>query len=123
LAGSELWSLPFININNKNEGEIITLGEDGQGNKIFALSVQGDRELINRLIESFLSIFKHAPDDLHIVNIRFRDNGFLLAGRILCRAAFFAPLGRLFVLAGVKKIYGPLSRLVNDQKDGKGKLP
>lgn len=112
-----------MNSNKSSEGEIISLGEDRQGNKIFALSVKGDRELFNRTIDSFISIFDRAPDDLYMVDIKFRDNCFLRAGQILCRSAILAPLGRAIVLAGVKKIYDSLSRLVNDQKDGKGKLP
>lgn len=122
-AGNALWRLPFIHPEQHREGEFMVLGEDGVGNQIYALSVPGDRALIDRLLRSFHSIFQRAPDELHIIYIECRDNAFLLAGQVLCRAAFFAPLGRLFILAGIKNIYGSLSRLVNEQKKGRGKLP
>jgi len=111
-----------LNLKKSSEGEVISLGEDGQGDKIYALSVKGDREMIYRLVNSFLIMFKLPADELHLVDSCARDNVFLLAGENLCRSDLFAPLGRLLVHTGVKKIYGHLSQLVSDQKAGKGKL-
>ncbi|MCG9967707.1 DUF3189 family protein [Pelotomaculum terephthalicicum JT] len=122
-AVSALWSLPFMKLNKNNEGEIISLGEDEQGNKIFALSIKGDRALINRLIDSFISIYQRAPEELYMVDIKFRENYLLRAGQILCRSVILTPLGRTIVLAGVKKIFDSLNQLVHEQKQGKGKLP
>ncbi|MDF9407365.1 DUF3189 family protein [Pelotomaculum isophthalicicum JI] len=121
-AVSVLWNLPFMNSNQNSEGVIISLGEDKQGNKIFALSVKGDRELINRLIESIISIFKRAPDELYLVNIKFKENSFVRTGWRLCHSALLAPLGRAIIIACFKKIYVSLSQLVSDQKEVTGKL-
>jgi len=121
-AASVLWNLSFMNLNKNSEGVIISLGEDQQGNKIFALDVKGDRELINRLIESIVSIFKRAPDELDLVNIEFGENSFTRIGWRLCRSSLLAPLGRAIVTACFKKIYVSLSQLVNEQKDAAGKL-
>jgi len=121
-SGSELWNLPFLNLKKSNEGKVIFLGEDEQGDKIYALSVKGDRKMIYRLVNSFLDMFKLPADELHLVDSCVRDNSFLLAGENLCRFDLLAPLGRLLVFAGIKKIYGRLSQLVNDQKARKVKL-
>jgi len=112
-----------MKLNKNNEGEIISLGEDEQGNKIFALSIKGDRALINRLIDSFISIYQRAPEELCMVDIKFRENYLLRAGQILCRSVILTPLGKTIVLAGVKKIFDSLNQLVHEQKQGKGKLP
>lgn len=121
-SGAALWRLPFIDPGKNIEGRIIPLGEDRTGNQIFALSVPGDSALFKRLIVSFSAIFKRV-DDLQLIHINCRDNVFLLAGLVLCRTAFFAPLGRLLIFTGIKKVYGALSRLANEQKNRKEKLP
>lgn len=122
-GGSELWSLPFLNIKKSGEGKIISLGKDGQGNEIYALSVKGERGMVYRMVESFLAIYKIPEDDLSLVDSGVRDNGFLLAGRLLCRSDLLTPLGRFFASIGVKKSYGKLAQLVLDVKTGLANLP
>lgn len=119
-AGKELWNLHFLNLKKNWEGKILSLGEDRQGNKIYALSVKGERGMINRLVESFLMIY-HIPDnELRLVDSRLKENGFLLAGRMLGRVGF---LGRFFSFLGIKLAYSELTRLIQNEKKGLAKLP
>lgn len=122
-GSSELWSLPFLNSEKSEEGKIISLGEDGLGNKIYAFSVKGERGMVPRLVKSFLKIYKIPEDELSLLDTGLRDNGFLLAGGLLCRFGLLNPLGRFFIMTGVKKIYGRLTRLVQDVKAGLANLP
>ncbi|MDD3652797.1 MAG: DUF3189 family protein [Desulfotomaculaceae bacterium] len=112
----ELWKLPFLNLKKSFDGEIISLGEDGQGNKVYALSVKGDCEMVYRLIASFLEISNLPSNSLHLVDNCGRDNILLLTGSILCRSALLAPMGRLLAMAGIKKSYRLISQIVSRQK-------
>lgn len=122
-AGREIWSLPFLNLKKSWEAKIIPLGEDNQGNKIYALSVKGERGMVYRLIQSFLHMYKIPAEELRLVDSGFRDNGFLLAGGVLGRLNVLAPLGRFLVSLGLKKMYGPMSFLVKEVKTGLADLP
>lgn len=122
-GGSELWSLPFLSLKNSREGNIISLGKDDLGNEIYALSVKGERGMVYRLVESFLTIHKIPEEELSLVDSGVRDNGFLLVGRFLCRSNFLTPLGRFFASIGVKKTYGRLAQLVLDVRAGLANLP
>lgn len=92
------------------EGEIISLGEDRFKNKVYALSVKGERGMIYRLVESFMSIYRIPEVEMRMVDNGFKDNIFLQAGKLLCRSWLFAPLGCLLVEIGLKKLYGRLAR-------------
>lgn len=120
---SELWSLPFLNLKKRWEGKVVSLGEDGQGNKIYALSVKGELGMVHRLVESFLRMYKIPESELDLVDSGVRDNGYLLAGGLLCRFNFTAPLGRYLAARGVKKTYDGLTQLVADVKTGLANLP
>lgn len=107
-----------MNSKNKLEGRIFFLGDDDLGNKIYAVSVKGERGMVLRLVNSFLSIYKIPQDKLYLVDCGISDNCFLLAGRLLLRFNLLAPLGRFFIFGGIKKIYGRLAQLVSEVKDG-----
>ncbi|MDD4169696.1 MAG: DUF3189 family protein [Desulfotomaculaceae bacterium] len=117
---SKLWRLPFLSLKKSGNGKIISLGEDGQGNKVYALSVKGDGEMVYRLIASFLEISNLPANRLYLVDNCAGDNIFLWAGGIFCRSALLAPLGRLLAMAGIKKKYRVISQMVSRQKAGMG---
>lgn len=119
---SRLWGQPFLNIKN-GEGNIVALGDDDLGNKIYALSVKGERGMVCRLVESFLSIYDIPEGELNLVDSGVRDNLYLLTGRFLCRSRFFAPLGHLLSTVGLEKIYGRLTQRVLDIKSAQLNLP
>lgn len=119
---SRLWGQPFLNIKN-GEGKIVSLGNDEQGNKIYALSVKGERGMVYRLVESFLSIYNIPDGELNLVDSRVRDNLYLLTGRFLCKSKFLAPLGCSLATVGIKKIYGRLTQWVLDVKTARSNLP
>lgn len=112
----KLWRLPFLDLKKSGNGKIISLGEDGQGNKVYALSVKGDCEMVYRLIASFLEISNLPANRLYLVDNCAGDNMFLRAGGILCRYALLAPLGKLLVMAEIKKRYRLLSQMVSRKK-------
>lgn len=120
---SELWTLPFMNLKRSREGQILSLGEDGQGNKVYALSVKGEQGMVHRLVQSFLTIYKIPENELSLVDSGVRDNGYLLAGGLLCRLGLTASLGRYLVSLGVKRTYRPLTQLVADVKSALTNLP
>lgn len=122
-GGSELWNLPFLNLRKSREGKIISLGKDEQGNEIYALSVKGERGMIYRLVESFLTVYKIPESELRLIDSGVRDNGFLLVGRLLCRSDLFTPFGRFLASVGIKKTYSGLTQLVLDIKSGLANLP
>lgn len=97
------------------------MGKDERGNDIYGLSVKGERGMPFRLIESFLRIYQIPRSNLLIIDSGVGDNWFLLAGRLLDKAGFLAPLGRFFTNSGIKKIYGELARLSVDVKEDLGK--
>ncbi|OPX90467.1 MAG: hypothetical protein A4E53_01019 [Pelotomaculum sp. PtaB.Bin104] len=111
----KLWKLPFMNLKS-GDGKIISLGKDGQGDKVYALSVKGDREMIYRLIDSFMEISGMPAGELYLVDSCAGDNILLLAGSVLCRSNLLAPLGRHLATAGIKKSYGRLSSMVKCSK-------
>lgn len=115
-----MWRLPFLSLKKSGNGKIISLGEDGQGNKVYALSVKGDGEMVYRLIASFLEISNLPANRLYLVDNCAGDNIFLWAGGIFCRSALLAPLGRLLAMAGIKKKYRVISQMVSRQKAGMG---
>ncbi len=119
---SQLWGQPFLNIRN-GEGNIVSLGDDEQGNKIYALSVKGERGMVYRLLESFISIYKIPDGELNLVDSGIRDNLYLLAGRLLCGSRFLAPLGYSLATVGIRKIYGRLTQWVLDVKAVRSNLP
>ncbi len=103
----QLWDLLSLNIRG-GEGKIISLGEDGAGNKVYALSVKGERGMIYRLVESFLRIYNIQDAEMRMVDNRFQDNIFLQSGKMLCRFALLVPLGCLLSRIGIKNLYGEL---------------
>ncbi|NLI11898.1 MAG: DUF3189 family protein [Peptococcaceae bacterium] len=119
---SQLWGQLFLNIRD-GEGNVVSLGSDEQGDKIYALSVKGERGMVHRLVESFQSIYNIPEDELNLVDSGVRDNLYLLAGRLLCGSRFLAPLGYSLAAAGIKKIYGRLAELVHDVKTVRSNLP
>lgn len=107
-ARDQLWDLLSLNIRD-GEGKIISLGEDDAGNKVYALSVKGERGMIYRLVESFLRIYNIQEAEMRMVDNNFQDNIFLKSGKLLCRFALLAPLGCLLSSIGIKKLYGGLA--------------
>lgn len=93
------------------------------GNKIYALSVKGERGMVYRLVESFLCIYSIPEGELGLVDSGVKDNVYLLAGRLLCRSKFLAPLGYFLATIGIGKLYGRLSQLVLDVKTARANLP
>jgi len=119
---SQLWGQPFLNIKN-GEGKIVSLGDDEQGNKIYALSVKGERGMVYRLVDSFLSIYNIPDGELNLVNSGVRDNVYLLAGRLLCGSKLLAPIGYSLAMVGIRKLYGRLTQWVLDVKTAQSNLP
>jgi hypothetical protein len=113
--------LPFLNIRSGGEGEIFVMGRDEWGNDVYALSVKGERGMPYRLVDSFLRIYQINRGNVLVVDSGVGDNWFLLTGRLLGRLGFPAPLGRFFTCAGIKKLYGELSRLIAEVKALLGK--
>jgi hypothetical protein len=111
-------NLPFLNMKDGGEGKIFVLGKDDRGNDIYALSIKGERGMPYRLVESFLNINKIPRNSLLMVDSRVGDNWFLLAGSLLSRIGLGASLGYLFAYAGIRKLYGELTRLSTQVKDG-----
>lgn len=103
--------LPFSNMRSGSEGEIFVIGRDDRGNDIYALSIKGERGMPYRLIDSFLEMYQIERGELLIVDTGVGDNWLLLAGRLLDRLGFPAPLGHFFTCAGIKKLYMELARL------------
>jgi hypothetical protein len=118
-----LWSLPFLNLKKSWQGKIISLGKDGLGNEIYGLSVKGERGMVHRLVESFLSIYKIPEGEVRLVDSGAEDNLLLLAGMLMCRSKFLTPLGRLLASAGIRKPYGGIVGLVLEVKAGLANLP
>jgi len=79
--------------------------------------------MVNRLVESFLTVYKIPESELRLIDSGVRENWFLLAGRLLCRLDLLIPLGHFFASVGVKKSYGRLTQLVLDIKAGLANLP
>ncbi len=119
---SLLWGQPFLNIRD-GEGNILSLGSDEQGDKIYALSVKGERGMVYRLVDSFLNIYNIPEEELNLIDSGVRDNLYLLTGRFLCGTRFLAPLGYSLATAGIRKIYGRLAEWVFDVKKTRSKLP
>ncbi|NLJ76615.1 MAG: DUF3189 family protein [Peptococcaceae bacterium] len=90
------------------EGEIIFLGKDDAGNKVYALSIKGQQDMIHRLMESFLCIFNIQKTEVKMVESALRDNIFLQLGSLLFRFAPLATAGYLLSRIGMKKIYSEL---------------
>ncbi len=99
------------------DGKIISLGEDEWGNKIYALSVKGERGMVSRLVKSFLNIYNIPDNKLSLVDCKVRENYFLLLGWFLYRINIFTSLGRFFISVGVKKIYSKITCLVMKVRD------
>lgn len=116
----QLWELLSLNIRGGEE-TIISLGEDDFRNKVYALSVKGERGMIYRLVDSFQRIYK--IQDMRMVDNKFKDNIFLQAGKLLCRSGFFVPLGCLLAGIGLKNIYGGLARWALAVKAEEANLP
>ncbi|MFX4263683.1 DUF3189 family protein [Pelotomaculum propionicicum] len=118
----QLWDLLSLNTRG-GEGKIISLGEDDYRNKVYALSVKGERGMVYRLVESFLSIYKIPEAELRMVDSKFKENIFLKSGKMLCRFAVLAPLGFLLARTGIKYLYGGLARWALEVKAGGANLP
>lgn len=118
----QLRDLLFLNIKG-GEGKIISLGEDDNRNKVYALSVRGERGMVYRLVESFLNIYNIPAAEMRMADNTFRDNIFLQSGKLLCRSAFLTPLGTLLAGIGIKKLYGGLARWALEVKAGGANLP
>ncbi len=104
-------------MNLKNvEGRIIPLGNDPAGNSVFALSVKGERGMVHRLVESMLAIYNIPQEEIALVDSEVSDNMYLMAGGTLCRSSFFAPVGQLIAMAGLRKIYERLTQWAADVK-------
>ncbi|MDD4237933.1 MAG: DUF3189 family protein [Desulfotomaculaceae bacterium] len=114
-------NLPFLNMQDGEEGRIFVMGKDGHGNEIYALSIKGERGMPYRLVESFLRINKIPRSNLLMVDSGVGDNFYLLAGRFFNRSGFLAPLGWFLTYTGIKKLYGELTRLSTVVRDGLGK--
>ncbi|MDD4335659.1 MAG: DUF3189 family protein [Desulfotomaculaceae bacterium] len=117
----QLWGLLSLNI--KGGEKIISLGEDDAGNKVYALSVKGERGMIYRLVESFLSIYNIQEAEMRMVDNKFQDNIFLQSGLLLCRFALLVPLGCLLSGIGLKKLYGELAEWALAVKAAGANLP
>ncbi|MDD4766183.1 MAG: DUF3189 family protein [Desulfotomaculaceae bacterium] len=121
-ARDQLRDLLSLNIRG-GEGSIISLGQDDAGNKVYALSVKGERGMIYRLVESFLRIYNIQEAEMIMVDNSFQDNIFLQSGQLLCRLALFAPLGCLLSGIGIKNLYGGLAEWALEVKAAGANLP
>ena len=121
-ARDQLWDLLSLNIRD-GAGRIISLGQDDAGNKVYALSVKGERGMIYRLVESFLHIYNIPEAEMIMVDNNFQDNIFLQSGQLLCRLAFFAPLGCLLSGIGIKNLYSGLADWALEIKASAANLP
>jgi hypothetical protein len=90
---------------------------------VYALSVKGERGMIYRLVESFMSIYNIPEVEMRMVDNKFKDNIFLQSGKLLCRFVLFAPLGCLLARIGIKKIYKELSQWALEVKAAGVNLP
>ena len=118
----EMWDLQFLNSKSRVD-RIVCLGDDELGNRVYALSVKGEQDMVFRLIDSFLEIYNIPAQELVLVDSGFKDNLLLLVGRVLCRSRILTPLGRYLMSAGVKQSYAGLVRLVQDVKASRANLP
>ncbi len=116
-GGSELKELLSLN-SRGGEGQIVPLGEDDVGNKIYALSIRGEQDMICRLVRSFLCIYNIQKAEMKMVDCTLRDNIFLQSGKLLFRFAPLAALGCLLSRMGIKKLYGELADWVLAVKSG-----
>ncbi|MEG3070889.1 MAG: DUF3189 family protein [Candidatus Syntrophopropionicum ammoniitolerans] len=90
------------------EGELIFLGKDDAGNKVYALSIKGQQDMIHRLMGSFLRIYNIQEAEVKMVDSALQDNIFLQLGKLLFRFAPLATVGYLLSRIGMKKIYSEL---------------
>ncbi len=104
----QLRELLSLNIKG-GKNRIIPLGEDRAGNKVYALSIKGERGMAHRLVESFLRIYDFQKDEVRMADNRLTDNVFLWSGKLLYSFAPLTTLGCLLIRIGVKQLYGELT--------------
>lgn len=100
-ASAPFSEVPFFGCKEK-ESKLRYLGEDKRGNRIYALGVGREMELVPKAIKNFLDLFQISQDDLVLIN----TDGYLsplskwgerLAGNGL------VDLGNFLVHQGLKK--------------------
>jgi hypothetical protein len=66
-ASVKFSEVPFFGCKER-KSQLRFLGDDQEGNQIFALGVKGEMELIPRSIENFLQLMGVSPHDLLMIN-------------------------------------------------------
>jgi len=105
----EFYQLPFYGkLSFQEQGKIILLGKDAQGNEIYILGSRNGINILQRAVHDLLAIFSCDSQELHFFDLRGWRNNLISWGLFFYCTLKMKGLGSFCLTQGIRKDYFPL---------------
>ncbi|MCT4594966.1 MAG: DUF3189 family protein [Anaeromicrobium sp.] len=113
----ELLSLPtFDKVNKSQHGNLIYIGEDELGCKVYTVACEFKPKLVIKAVEDMYKITHGSLDGLYTINTKHTVNIWMKIGGFFSRYLGLVSFGRPIVTHGTLKAYDNISSLVSNVK-------
>lgn len=108
---SDFFKLPFIH-NCLGNGQLIDLGTDVKGRRVYAFSARSSPDMLRRLVNSFLKLHDISEEKYQLVEVNIDEGLTIWVGRHLFWLPGLSKLGQRLIYYRLKKVFRQLKRLV-----------
>lgn len=117
----DFFKLPFIH-NYPGNGQLIDLGTDRKGRRIYAFSAKSSPDMLRSVVNSFLRLYNITGDKYQLVEVNIDEGLTIWLSRHLFWLPGFSKLGKWLVYLRFKKVFHQLTRLVIYKEQQTAKL-
>lgn len=119
LKEAALLGLSFAKENQMSGGKIYCFGESSDECRVYALWVKGERDMVPRLVTSFLEVYEIKPAEFTLVDTGGRGGWLAAAGLFFWRTRLLKKLGFWLFTRSLAACARPLEELVAGVKGGR----
>ncbi|PAB61291.1 DUF3189 family protein [Anaeromicrobium sediminis] len=113
----ELLSLPtFDKVEKRQHGNLIYIGEDELGCKVYTVACEFKPKLVIKAVEDMYKITNGSLDGFYAFNTKHTVNLWMKIGGFLSRSLGLVSIGRPIVAHGTLKAYDDISQMVLNVK-------
>lgn len=113
----DILKLPdFGKMNYDKLGRLFYMGTDMYGRKVYIIGSKKSGKIIERAYNGFAKIYGIGKNCLQFVELSGLNNFYISLGLLISRVNMFNRIGMMFLLLGLKKVYGDLNRIVEKTK-------
>jgi len=114
LSKEKILKLPFFGRLKKEDiGEMILMGSDNRGRKVYVMGTKRSGHIIERTFNGFAQIYGLEKKTVEFIDLMNYNNFYISCGIFLINKLGLRNTGMIILFCGIKKSFGRLQNLVS----------